>query len=294
MFTITSKQILAPHVKRLDIVAPDIIGQVKPGQFVMVMAHEHSQKIPLTVVDFNLRNKTITLIFEENTEAARQLGVLPIGGNIFSILGPLGNPATIKKFGLVVCVSTGISTAQILPVCRALRKKENKVIGIIGANTKKDLMLEPQLRLACNKIIIRTDDGSYVKRGLATDALDEFIHSEVVNAVFAIGSVEMMKTVCRMTGRRDIKTFVTLKPLMIDGTGTCGSCRVEVAGKTILACVDGPEFDGHKVNFEELSIRMKAFEEMDTCCKHKSKLKKKKSALETVTRFVSGIPQSKQ
>ena len=182
-----------------------------------------------------------------------------------------------------------MGTAQILPICRAFRDKGNKVIGIIGAKTKQALMLEPQMRLACNKILIATEDGSYERRGLATDVLEGFFDQNKVDLVYAIGAVDMMQTVCSMTEQRKIKTFVRVNPVMVDCMGMCGSCRVKVGGEMVLACVEGPEFDGHKVDFKDLNIRMNAYEEPKEWDNRQSKHKLARNESKTLTRFLSGI-----
>jgi ferredoxin/flavodoxin---NADP+ reductase len=221
-------------------------------------------------------------------------------------LGPLGRPARIEKKEAVICIATGMGIAQILPVCRAFKNTGTKVVGIIGAKTKRALMLEPQMRLACSKIFIATDDGSYERRGLATDILKEFIEKQDAgNAategspkdlrcllVYAIGSVEMMRTVCRMTKERGIKTLVKLNPVMVDCMGMCGSCRVKVGGKMVLACVEGPEFDGHKVDFNDLDIRMNAYKEPEGWGSRQLKHRPGRSGSGILTKFLSGILKS--
>ena len=258
-FKITSKQSLGADVKRLDIQAEEIARRIKPGQFVMVTPVERSERIPLSVVDADAARGTISLIFQEVGFTTKQLGALQINENIFNLLGPLGAPPSLEKVGIVVCITTGMGTTQILPICRAHKKIGNKVIGIIGAKTKRNLVLESQLRLTCHKILIATNDGSYIKRGLATDLLRDLLKQEKIHLVHAVGSIDMMEAVCAMTREKNIPTRVSLHPVMVDGTGMCGSCRVKVAGETVLACVEGPEFDGHAVDFEDLKIRMNAF-----------------------------------
>ena len=176
------------------------------------------------------------------------------------MVGPLGRGAQMDKYGLVVCVATGIGAAQILPVCRGLKKKGNKVIGIIGAKSKKVLMLEPQMRVVCDEIFITTNDGSYERKGLATDLLKELLNKYTVRRVYAIGSVDMMQAVAQMTKEKNIPLKVTVNPHMVNGLGLCGSCRVKIDGQYRLACVDGPEFDGHKVDYQDLSQRVDARE----------------------------------
>ena len=258
-FKILSKQSFGSEVKRLDIKAEEIARRIQPGQFVMVMPSERSEKIPLSVVDADSSRGSISLIFQEIGFTTKQLGALHINDVIFNILGPLGVPSPVGKIGNVVCITTGAGATQLLPICRAHKKIGNKVIGIVGAKTKKNLMLEAQLRLTCHKILIATNDGSYIKRGLATDLLREVLKQEKVDLVYAVGSVDMMEAVCAMTKEKNIPTRAILHPVMLDGTGLCGSCRVQVAGQTVLACVDGPEFDGHQIDFADLKIRANAF-----------------------------------
>ncbi len=271
-FKILNKQILSENVKRLDILAPPIAKKIQPGQFVSVCPEEGDERIPLAVIDADQKNGTVSLIFQEEGPATRKLGSIPINESIFSILGPLGVPAKIKEGKTVVCVATGIGVAQILPICRAFKKKRNKVVGIIGAKTKKALMLEAQMRLACDKIFITTNDGSYERRGLATDIFKEVINKYDMNTedapdllVYAMGSVDMMQEVCVFTKEKKIPTRVRLNPVMVDCMGMCGACRIKVGGKMILACIDGPEFNGHKVDFRDFYIRMKAFKESKGC-----------------------------
>jgi len=289
MFEIINKLILAEDIKRLDVYAPQVAQKVKPGQFVNVCAEEDDARIALTVVDSDAVKGTISLIFQENDEITKKLGSLPIQEPLFSILGPLGIPATIEKKGEVVCIATGIGTAQILPICRALGKVGNKVIGIIGAKSKRKLMLEPQVRIACNKIFITTEDGSYERRGLATELLKNLIEERKIQMVYAIGSPEMMEAVCVMTQEKEIETLVQLNPVMVDCMGMCGSCRVRVAGRTVLACTDGPEFNGHEVDFKDYQIRMNAFKELDQWHNQQTQPSPQRSESRIFTRFLSGI-----
>ncbi len=289
MYEILNKQILAEDVKRLDVSAPNIAKKIQPGQFVSVSPEEGDEHIPLSIVDTDPQKGVISLIFQEVGLTTGKLGTLPINESIFSILGPLGVPSKIDKKGVVVCVATGVGSAQILPICRAYRKAGNKVIGIIGAKTKRSLLLEAQMRLSCNKLLIATNDGTYERRGLATDILKEIVAQQKINFVYAIGSVDMMQAVCVFTKEKKIKTRVYLNPVMVDCMGMCGSCRVKVGGKILLACIEGPEFDGHKVDFQYFNIRMKAFEELDRWDNQKGLSSPKKSESGILTRFLSGI-----
>ncbi len=259
MYKVVQKQILAQDIKRIDIAASSIARRAMPGQFVMVTAAERS--IPLAIIDSDERKGTISLIVHEVGAATRALGAIPITEGVLNIVGPLGRPARIDKYGLVICVATGIGAAQILPICRALKKKGNKVIVIIGAKSKKVLMLEAQMRVVCDEIFITTNDGSYERRGLATELLQELLNKYKVNAVYAIGSVDMMQAASRMAKDKDIPVRVTVSPYMANGMGICGSCRVRVAGEFRLACVDGPEFDGYTMDFEDLHKRDQSIKE---------------------------------
>lgn len=259
MFKILNKQILAKDVKRLDIKAPLIASRIAPGQFVMIITVEGGEWIPMPVAEAEPLRGQITVIVQQDTPATIQLGNLTIGEEIFSILGPLGQPALISKIGVVVCLATGVGTARILPICKALKKAGNKVIGIIGAKTKTSLTLEPQMRISCSRLLITTEDGSYERRGLASEMLKDILASEVVREVYAVGSLEMMQAVCRLTKEKAVKTFVQLQPSISCGMGFCGSCRVRVGGEVVLACMQGPLFDGHSVNFEHYKTRRAAY-----------------------------------
>jgi len=260
-FKITHKQVLAQDIKRIDVHAPDIARKGVPGQFVMVSVNASLPAFPMSIVESDDRRGGISLIVHEIGPATKALGELSIGDTLLNVVGPLGKPAVIEKFGLVVCVATGIGAAQILPLCRALKKKGNKVIGIIGAKSKKVLMLESQMRVVCDEIFIATNDGSYERKGLATEILKELLNKYKVNCVYAIGSVDMMEAACRMARLKEIPIYVTLNPHITNGLGICGSCRVKVGGRFQLACVDGLQFNGHEVDFIDLNIRMNALKE---------------------------------
>ena len=289
MFKIINKQILATDVKRIDVTAPNIARKLLPGQFVSICPEEGDERIPLSVVDSDMAKGVISLIFQERGVTTKKLGALQLGEEIFSILGPLGRPATIEKAGLVVCVATGVGTAKILPICRAFKRAGSKVIGIIGAKTKRALMLEPQIRLSCNKTYITTEDGSYERKGLASDILKRILEEQNPEVVYAIGSVEMMRSACDMSRPKGIRTFVHLNPIMVDCLGMCASCRVKVADKMVLACMEGPEFDGHKVDFDEFIKRKKALEEFGECCKHGLTSSQKKNESGIFMKFLSGF-----
>jgi ferredoxin--NADP+ reductase len=260
VYKIIHKQVIAQNIKKVDIAAPGIAGRARPGQFVMVTPVPGAPNVPMTIIDSDEKRSTISLLVHEVGPATRQLGGLSIGQDVHQIVGPLGRPAEIDKYGLVICVATGIGAAQILPICRALKKKGNKVIGIVGAKSKQVMMLEAQIRVVCDEIFITTNDGSYERRGLATGLLKELLNKYNVQRVYAIGSVDMMEAAAQMTGEKNTPLRVTLGPYMVNGLGMCGSCRVKVGGQIRLACTDGPEFDGHAVDYVDLAQRMNALE----------------------------------
>jgi len=288
MYRILNKQILAKKIKRMDILAPNVAQKILPGQFISLKPDQTDEAIPLSVVDRDLSKGTITIIVKEAGYTTNKLAAMSIKDEIFSILGPLGVPAYIRKKGVVVCVATDIGTAQILPICRALKEAGNKVVGIIGAKTKRAVLLEAQMRLACNKLLIATDDGSYERKGTAADILRLLIDRDNINQVHAIGSVDLMTSVCQMTKPKRIKTFVHLSPVMVDCMGMCGACRVKVGGKLVLACIEGPEFDGHKVDFEDYKIRLNAYKEQ-VWGNPKDQSSQSRDGQKTLTRFLSGI-----
>jgi ferredoxin--NADP+ reductase len=287
MFKVLNKQILANDVKRMDVHAPLIARKISSGQFVGVCPEEGDERIPLYVIESDSQKGTITLIFHEIGPTTRKLGEIAINDNLFSILGPLGVPSKIEKVGTVLCIATGVGSAQMLSICRSLKKAGNKIIGIIGAKTKKSLMLEAQMRLVCNKIFITTNDGSYERRGQATDLVQKILKEESVNLVYAVGSAEMMQTVCQMTKEKNIPTRVHLTPVMVDCMGMCGSCRVKVGGKTLLSCVEGPEFDGQSVDFEHYKIRLEALKENVEWRSQKFQFNPQKDESAILTKFLS-------
>jgi ferredoxin--NADP+ reductase len=272
MFRIIEKSNPAKDSTRLVVEAPDIAAGAKAGQFVVVISNENSERIPLTIADAGAPKGTITLIFQEIGFSTKELGALNLGDYIQHILGPLGTPTHIENYGTVVCIAGGVGIAEVLPVAKAMKKALNRVIGIIGARSKDLIMLEEELQNACDELFITTDDGSYGKKGFVTDALKELLtvvekstHTKYPNLVYAVGPVAMMQKVSELTKSYNIKTIVSLNLIMVDATGMCGSCRVTVAGKIRFGCVDGPEFDGHLVDFDELIKRLGAFKEKEEC-----------------------------
>jgi len=264
MNIIKRKEVLAKEIKLIEVEAPLIASQVKPGQFVVLRIDEKGERIPLTVANKNRQKGTITIIFQEVGASTKLLGTLKEGDSILNLLGPLGQPTHIEKFGNVVVIGGGVGIAEIYPIIRAFREAGNKVISIIGARCKELLILDKLIAKESDEIHITTDDGSCGRKGFVSDVLKEMIESErEIDLVYAVGPVLMMEAVTKITKPHNIKTLVSLNPIMLDATGMCGVCRVVVGGKTLFACVDGPEFDGHLVDFEELKSRLEMYKDKE-------------------------------
>ncbi len=262
---IVAKTQLCQNVFTADIQAPLIAKAKKPGQFVIVcLSTAYSERIPLTIAGGNAEKGTIRLIWQSVGKSTAELSALNVGDSIENILGPLGQPTHIEKFGTVVCVGGGIGNAPLLPIATGLKKAGNKVVSIIGARTKELLILEEDFASVSDELIVVTDDGSYGRKALVTEPLKEICGgSDKPALAVAIGPTIMMKFCCKTTKEFNVPTVVSLNTIMIDGTGMCGGCRVEVAGQTKFVCVDGPEFDGHKVNFDLMMKRMAAYKTLE-------------------------------
>jgi len=259
---ILDKGTIADGICRFIIEAPKIAKKRKAGNFVIVRANEHAERIPLTIVDSDLERGTITLIVQSVGKSTRLLNSLCAGDELADVIGPLGHPTPIGSFGTVVCVGGGVGTAEVLPIARASRAADNQVISIIGARTRSLLILEDEMRETSDELYVVTDDGSYEREGLVIDPLSDLIVQGIdIDVIYAIGPMPMMRAVAELTEPYNIKTLVSLNPVMIDGTGMCGGCRVVVDGTTRFACVDGPEFDAHQVDFDTLIRRNRAYAE---------------------------------
>jgi ferredoxin--NADP+ reductase len=264
MYQIVQAKLLGRNIKQFEIEAPRIAKKQRPGQFVIVRLHEHGERIPLTIEGSDLVKGTITLVVQSIGKTTYLMNSLEAGDAILDVVGPLGKPTEIEKYGTVVVVGGSVGTAIALPAARALKQAGNHVIGITGSRTKELLILEDELRAASNEIYVMTDDGSYGEQGLVTKKLQELIDSgRQINYVLAIGPVPMMRAVAQVTGAKGIKTVVSLNSIMVDGTGMCGGCRVLVGNRSEFACVDGPEFDAQKVNFEVLMQRNNMYRESE-------------------------------
>ncbi|MEK6758340.1 MAG: sulfide/dihydroorotate dehydrogenase-like FAD/NAD-binding protein [Deltaproteobacteria bacterium] len=260
MFEIIEKKELAHTVYQFRIKAPLIAKKRKAGQFVVLRMNEQGERIPLTIVDSNETDGTITIIAQEVGKSTAILCGMGAGDSILDVVGPLGKPTHIENFGIAVCVGGGIGTAPVLPIARAMKAAGNKVVSIIGARTKELLILEPEMREASDELHVTTDDGSYGHHGFVTQVLQKMIDEGVkIGCVVGIGPIPMMRAVSNTTKPYGILTMVSLNPIMVDGTGMCGACRVTVGGKNQFVCVDGPEFNGAEVDFDELMMRNRTY-----------------------------------
>jgi len=257
MYKIISKKELAPKIKLFEVYAPEIAEKAKPGQFIILIVGEKGERIPLNIAGYDQKKGTITLVFDEVGKTTKELGLFKEGECIDNITGPLGNPSEIKKFGKVLCVAGGVMIAPMLLQVQALRDARNVVTTVIGARMRDLLFFEEEMKALSNKLYVATDDGSKGYKGLGF--LKEILGKEKFDRCIAMGPVVMMKNVSEVTKPFGIATVVTLMPIMVDGMGMCGVCRVTVGGKMKFACVDGPEFDGHSVDFDELIKRQMLF-----------------------------------
>jgi len=262
---IVSKQQLSADVFTADIEAELIVQAAHPGQFVIIcLKSQYSERIPLTIAGTDKDKGTIRLIWQRVGKSTAELADLKSGDQIGSILGPLGKPTHVEKVGTVVCVGGGIGNAPLLPIAKAMKQIGNKVISVIGARNKELLILEDDFAATSDELIVLTDDGSYGRKALVTEPLKQLCQAEKKpDLAIAIGPTIMMKFCCEVTREFEVPTFVSLNTIMVDGTGMCGGCRVEVGGETKFVCVDGPEFDGHKVNFDLMMKRMSAYKDQE-------------------------------
>lgn len=260
MYKIVRREILAEDSDLFEIYAPEIAKKAKAGQFVIIKINETGERIPLTLADFDAKKGTITLVALRVGKTTHLLSTLKAEDEILDVVGPLGNPTEIDNYGRVICVGGGLGIATIITICKALKDAGNYVTGIIGARTKNLIIFEDKLRGICNELYVSTDDGSYGHHGFVTDILKKLLDEDnPIDEIWAIGPAIMMKFVCKTTESYKIKTIVSLNPIMVDGTGMCGACRVEVDDKTKFTCVHGPEFDGHKVNWDLLLSRQQMY-----------------------------------
>ena len=263
MYTVVSKQQFSEKVFKLEITAPLIARSRKAGHFVIVRLGEKGERVPLTIAGADIEKGTITLVIQKVGHSSTQICDLNVGDTIADIVGPLGQATHIDNFGTVVCAGGGVGVAPMLPIIQALKAAGNRVISVLAGRSKDLIILEDEVRQSSDEVVIMTDDGSYGTKGLVTEGIESIIQREKVDKCFAIGPAIMMKFVCLLTKKYEIPTDVSLNTIMVDGTGMCGACRVTVGGKTKFVCVDGPEFDGHQVDFDEMLKRMGAFKDIE-------------------------------
>jgi len=260
MYKIISKRNLAPEVFSWAVEAPKIARKRKPGQFVIIRVDEHSERIPITIFDSDPVKGTITLVIQAVGHSTAEMSRLKAGDHVQDLLGPLGVPTDIEHFGRCLCIAGGVGVATVYPIAKALREAGNETSVILGARSKNLLVMKEELTSVSDRLLVATDDGSEGFHGFVTDLLKKLLsEGETFDFALAVGPMPMMKAVCDVTRPAGIKTMVSLNPIMIDGTGMCGGCRVTVGGKTRFVCVDGPEFDGHEVDFEELMHRLSIY-----------------------------------
>ncbi len=266
MYKILLKQELVPNINLFKVEAPAVAKKAQPGQFVVIRVDDRGERIPVPGADWDNAEGSVAIVFMEVGTTTRKLALLKTGDSIANFVGPLGLPTHIEKFGTVVCVAGGFAVAVIKPIARALREKGNRVISILGARSKGLLFWEDELRSVSDQLVVTTDDGSYGRKGLVTEPLKELLEgNEKIDRVIAIGPSIMMKYCAKTTEPFGVKTIVSLNPIMVDGTGMCGCCRVSVGGVTRFACVDGPDFDGHQVDWDLLFARQRIYLDEEKC-----------------------------
>lgn len=262
MYKILRKEVLSPTLKLFEIDAPKIAQKCQAGQFIILRIDEKGERIPLTIADFDRERGTITLIFAEVGKTTQQLGRMEAGDALLDFVGPLGRPSEIEKYGRVVCIGAGVGIAPVFPITRALKEAGNEVISIVGARNKELLFWVDEMKAQSDEFHICTDDGSLGEKGFVSDVLKKVIEEKgKIDYVIAIGPLPGMRAAAEVTRPLGIKTMVSLNSIMVDGTGMCGACRVTVGGETKFACVDGPEFDGHLVDYTEQMRRSQIFKD---------------------------------
>jgi len=267
-FRIVSKRAMAPGVTRLEVEAPRVARKARAGQFVIVRADEQGERIPLTVAEKDPDGGTIAIVFQAVGASTEHMSRLEVGDSLANVLGPLGQPTEVRRYGRVVCVAGGVGIAFIYPAIKAFAEAGNEIVSIFGARTNELLFYVDETRELSSELHLATDDGSLGHHGLVTDVLRSLLErGEHYDYCIAIGPLPMMKATCELTKEYELPTLVSLDPIMVDGTGMCGGCRVTVGGEVKFACVDGPDFDGHLVDFEELAKRKRAFLDEEEQCR---------------------------
>ena len=259
MYQIVSKKQLNSTVTQMEILAPYVAKKARPGQFIILRVDEDGERIPLTIADADIEKGTITLVVQAVGDSSSKICALNAGDYLTDVVGPLGQATHIANVGTVVCCGGGVGIAPLLPIIKAMKQAGNRVISVLAARTKDLIILEDQVREYSDEVIIMTDDGSYGTKGLVTNGIESVIQREKVDQVVTIGPAIMMKFVALLTKKYEVPTICSLNTIMVDGTGMCGACRITVDGKTKFVCIDGPEFDAHKVNFDEMLMRLRSY-----------------------------------
>jgi ferredoxin--NADP+ reductase len=276
MSKIISKEYLSPNVVQLEIEAPLIARKRKAGHFVIIKVGEQGERIPLTIAKSDLSKGSITLIVQKVGVSSHKIAALNVGDEVTDVVGPLGNPTHIEKVGTVLCAGGGVGIAPLLPIVEALHQAGNKVITVLAARSKELLILEKEIRNHSDEVIIMTDDGSYGKKGLVTSGMEEVLTTQKVDLCVTIGPAVMMKFTSLVAKKYNVPAMASLNAIMVDGTGMCGACRVSVGGKIKFVCVDGPEFDAHEVDYDELLMRLGGYKSTEAE-DYKNELEKIKS-----------------
>lgn len=259
MNKILEKEHFSEKVVKLVVEAPEIARSRRPGHFVIVRCGEKGERIPLTIADADIARGTITLVVQAIGASTEKICALNVGDSLTDVVGPLGQATHIENVGTVVCCGGGVGVAPLLPIIKAMKAAGNKVVSVLAGRTKELIILEEQVAAHSDEVIIMTDDGSYGNKGLVTNGVESVIQREKVDLVVTIGPAVMMKFVSLLTKKYDVPTMCSLNTIMVDGTGMCGACRVTVDGKTKFVCIDGPEFDAHKVDFDEMMMRLRSY-----------------------------------
>ncbi len=260
MYEILVKEDLAPVTKLFEVQAPVVARRARAGQFVIIRPTEEGERVPLTIADYDRERGTITLVFQEVGKTTMQMGIMQAGEHLASITGPLGEHSEVENYGTVLCVGGGVGIAPIYPIARDLKEAGNTVLAIIGARNRELLFWEEKMRTVSDELIVCTDDGSYGRKALVTIPIKEMLEAgRPIGRIWAIGPAIMMKFCALTTQPFGVPTIVSLNSIMVDGTGMCGACRVEVGGQTRFVCVDGPEFDGHEVDWDQLLARQRIY-----------------------------------
>lgn len=262
-YKILSKKELCPNQYEITIDAPYVVRNAKAGQFIIFRAEENGERVPLTIADVNKETGALTIVFMAVGYTTKKLAELNVGDELVDLVGPLGQPTHIKKYGTVVCLAGGYGAAPCYLIAKAFKEADNKVYMIMGARNKDLIFWQDKMKNACSELFITTDDGSLGEKGFVTQVLERLMNSEEINYAIAVGPMPMMRAVANLTKDKGIYTEASMNPIMVDGTGMCGACRVTVGGKTKFACVDGPDFNAHEIDFDEVINRTKIYKDQE-------------------------------